>query len=115
MAELGVWIAFVLNIVFLLVAGHIALTMLLPKLRTILVGAVGKEELVNAVIYLFVVYIIIFVVKKLVDIVVAVGNSFLNLIAMLNPGLEILILLLTYLQWIVLGAVLVIGLKGVKK
>lgn len=113
--EIGIWIAFALNIVFLLIAGHIALTKLFPKLKAILVAALGKDDVVNAVMYLFVAYTIIFVLKKFVDMILAIGNSYLNLFAMLNSGLELLILLLPYIQWLILGAVVVVGLKSAKK
>jgi len=113
---IGLLVVLVLGMAFAVAAGHIAITKILPRLKTLLKSAMKDEESVNALMYVFIIYVGIFVLSKLIELFQAFDVSFITDITnIVQPGIDVMMNILPYLQWLVLGILVIIGLKNFRK
>ena len=112
----GLLIVLALGMVLTIVAGHIAITKILPKLKILLKAIIKDEEAINSLMHIFIVYVGLFVLSKLLELFRAFDVGFINdMASIVQPGIDILMSLLPYLQWLILGILVVVGLKSFKK
>jgi hypothetical protein len=112
----GLLVVLVLGMFFSVIAGHIAITKIFPKLKLLLKAIIKDEEATNSLMYIFIVYLALFVLSKLIELFRAFNVSFINdMTNIIQPGIDILMGLLPYLQWLILGILIVIGLKNFKR
>lgn len=93
------------------VAGHLAITKLYPALKSLLSTVIKEEKAVDGVLSLLVGYTLIFVLREALKALLAINNEYLNVIALLNPPITLLIDILWYISWLVLAFFFVYGLK----
>lgn len=103
-----------LQVIILVLATHFLLTKLLPKLKELLESYVDEDD--AKTLALFIAFIlIVLAVKILVDLLLALNNSIVNYVSVVNPGLNLLVGFLPYFQWILVAVIVLIGLSYMKK
>jgi len=108
------WIILVLKLVFVLVAGHIAITKIVPLLNDFLLSFIKDKTAVNSFTSLVDILVLILVGSQIVAFIVVADNKVLNYISVLQPALDLLKQLFSYLQWILLVLMAVVALKYLK-
>ena len=112
----GLLVTVVLAMAFVVAAGHIAITKIFPKLKILLKAVIKDEEALNSLMYIFVIYVGLFVLSKLLELFKSFGVGFVDsMVNMVEPGVGILMSLLPYLQWLILGVFVIVGLRTFKK
>lgn len=112
----GLLVILSLGMFFAVAAGHIAITKILPRLKVLLKSILKEEEAVNSLMYIFIIYVGLFVLSKLLELLNGFGVSFItDITKIIEPGVSILMSLLPYIQWLILGIIVVVGLKSLKK
>jgi len=109
-----IWIVSVLKIVFIILAGHIAITKIVPLLNDFLLSFIKDRRSVNSFTSLIDIFILVTVGLKIIEITLEVENKALTYLNILKPGFELIVSLFTYLQWILLALILVVALKAYK-
>ncbi len=104
-----------LNAIFVMVGGYIAIVYLFPMLRDFLAAGFKDEKVVDALMGIFNLYVIIFVTIGIVRELVLVNNQYLNYVTVLIPALTIMTDLIPYLKYLVAGVIIVVGLGTFKK
>tara|TARA_Y100000034_G_C6786431_1_gene351799 strand:- start:280 stop:615 length:336 start_codon:yes stop_codon:yes gene_type:complete len=104
-----------LNAVFVLLGGYVAITYLFPFLRDFLSGILKNDKVTDGLMGIFNIYVIVFVLSGVVNSLVAINHPTLNYVNALIPGLNVLTSLIPYLQYLVLGAFIVAGLNSFRK
>lgn len=104
----------IVRIVLLVLGGLFGVMYLIPRLKDILNVATKEKKAVDAFIYLLTIWFIVVVLIKVVEIVglmqiAVVGEG----VSALKPALSLLLSLVPFFQWIIVGAAIVIGLKEV--
>lgn len=103
------WMMAILQIVVVLIGGHLTITKLLPLLKEGLVYLIKKEEVVNSTISVFILFIGVIVLKKLVEFLVDTGNTYLSYINVLTPGIDIILEVFPFVLYFMLAIVAVSG------
>lgn len=103
-----------LQVIILVLATHFLLTKLLPKLKELLESYVDEDD--AKTLALFVAFIlIVMAIKILVDLLLALNNTTINYVSVLNPGLNLVVGFLPYFQWILVAVIILVGLSSIKK
>ncbi len=104
-----------LNVVFLLLGGYVAITFLFPFLRDFLSSVLKSEKGTDGLMGVLNIYVIIFVTIGVVEELISSEVVWLNYLQSLNAGLNLLTSLIPYLQYLVLGGLVVLGLNSLRK
>jgi len=108
-----VWIA-IISIIFVIIAAYLAITKILPVVRDLLSGIVDGRVM-GAFMSLLIIVVYILVLDKVVNLLLAAENQYLNYLSYITPGITVLTDLLPYLKYVLLGALIAWGLKLYKK
>jgi|SRR3989344_1168908 len=114
MASVLTWVATILSAVIILIAGHISITIILPKLKDFLGPAFKDEKALYGLMTLFMVLVIVLVFKAEIDLLLTLQNETLNLINVFKPGVDLILALGKYVGYVVLVVLGVVGLKYIK-
>lgn len=102
----------ILGILLTAGAGHVIITKILPRIKTLLLALIKDEKAVSSVMYILIAYVGIFILDKILGLLSGLGNPSLNdFVAIVSPAVEIFLKTVPYVQWIVAGTLLVLGLK----
>ncbi len=108
------WISLILKIILLLGAGHIAITKIVPLLNDFLLSFMKDKNAVNSFTSLIDIFILVLIGLQITAIAQEPNNALFNYISVLQPALDTLKGVFTYLQWILLVLVAVVALRGLK-
>lgn len=108
------WIINLLKIVFVIVAGHIAITRIVPLLNDFLLSFVKNKKSVDSFTSLIDIFVIVLVATKIVEFALNIQNKIIGYVSILGPGLQVLTSVFEYLKWILLALILVIAFKNTK-
>lgn len=108
------WIINILKVIFIIIGGHIAITKVVPLLSDFLQSFIRDNKAVDAFTSLIDIFILVTVGLISIESLLAVENNILNYIEVLQPGFTVLSTLFTYIQWILLGLMLVVAFKNFK-
>ncbi len=108
------WVATILSAVIVLIAGHVSITVILPKLKDFLSPALKDERALYGLTTLLMVLIVVLVFKAEIDVLLTLQNETLNLINVFKPGLDVILALGKYVGYLVLVVLGVMGLKYIK-
>ena len=114
MAESTVWIVAIFSVIFALLGGHILLTKVLPPLKKILSSVLKDENSVNSLVSILIVLVAVMVLGKVIEVLAVPGNATLNMLLVIQPGLDVIKDFGMYIGYLILGLVIVIGLKNWK-
>lgn len=106
-----IWAFTILKIVAVIIGGHLAITKLLPALKNVLASFIKKEGFIASIISIFIFYVGILVLKFIIDFLAATGNKYLGYATVLVPGVEVILTVIPYVFYFMVGAVIVAGLK----
>ena len=109
-----IWITLVLKLAFVLVAGHIAITKIVPLLNDFLLSFIKDKNAANSFTSLIDILVLVLLGSQIVKFILVANNVMLNYIAVLEPAFDLLKELFTYLQWILLVLMAVVALKYLK-
>tara|TARA_Y100000034_G_C6863881_1_gene393488 strand:- start:1121 stop:1465 length:345 start_codon:yes stop_codon:yes gene_type:complete len=97
----------VINAVFVIIAGFILISKILPKISDLIQGAnVQDNRIISGVMGLLIIAIYILVINGVLKILSVVENQYLGYLNYLNEGVSILVSFLPYIQWIVVAALI---------
>ena len=105
----------ILKIAFVVLAGHILLTKVIPLLDDMLKSLIKENKAVENFTSLLGILVFVLVGLKVIELAVATENKIIAYLSILKPGVEMILSLVPYLGYIFAGAVLIIALKGIKK
>lgn len=114
MAEALTWILISISVIFAFIGGHILLTKVLPPLKKILSSVLKDENAVNSLMAILLVFVAVLVLQKSVELLMTLENQVINVVTVINPALEIILSFGTYIGYLILGIMIVIGLKNWK-
>ena len=101
----------IITVVLAIVAGHILITKILPKLREVLGCAIKDINSINALMVILMFYVGVFVVNAIVNYLVGFENQYTQIAIILEPALNILIKLAPYIGLLILAAIIAIAIK----
>jgi len=104
-----------LKIVFVVLAGHISLTKVIPLLDGILKELVKEKKAVDNFTSLLGILVFVMVGIKIVEFALATQNKIISYLSVVKPGLDLLLSLVPYLGYIFAGMVLLIALRNFRK
>lgn len=108
------WVVTLLKVVFVIVAGHIAITKIVPLLDEFLSGFIKNEKAVDSFTSLIDIFILVLVGTKIIEFLLETENPVLSYFSALQPSFELLNALFSYLQWILLALIAIVALKYFK-
>jgi len=109
-----IWITFILKLIFVLLAGHIAITKIVPLINDFLLSFIKDKNAVNSFTSLIDIFILVIIGLQIMSLVTEINNGYLNYIVVLQPALDAIKSLFAYLQWILLVLIAVVALKNIK-
>jgi len=109
-----VWITTIISAVIILIAGHIAITIVLPKLKELVNPVIKDEKSLSALMTLLLILIIVLALGSIITVLNGLQNDVVNLLNVFKPGLTLLTDFGNYVGYIILGFIVVLGLKYFK-
>ncbi|MBI2671762.1 hypothetical protein HYX16_02415 [Candidatus Woesearchaeota archaeon] len=109
------YIVNLLKIVFVVLAGHISLTKVIPLLDGLLSELIKEKKAVDNFTSLLGILVFVLVGMKIVEFALATQNKIISYLSVVKPGLDLLMSLSSYFGWILAGAVVVLGLRSFRK
>ncbi|MEK6922786.1 MAG: hypothetical protein AABX08_03240 [Nanoarchaeota archaeon] len=109
-----VWITLILKIIIILIAGHIAITKIVPLLNDFLLSFIKDKSSVNSFTSLIDIFILVLVGAQIVNFVQETDSVALSYISILEPAFNVLKEIFVYLQWILLALIVVVAIKNLK-
>jgi len=113
MVEASIWVMNLLGVAVYILAGYLLITKVFPILRDIL--SVFKDQMADAIMGLFNVVVIVFVIGRVLDRLAAIGQEGLSYFEILRPIVELFNQVLPYFEYLVGGAILVAALSSFRK
>lgn len=114
MPEAITWILVIISVIFAFIGGHILLTKVLPPMKKILSPVMKDENSVNSLMSILLVLVAVLVLQKAVELLTTLENKVISLVTVINPALEVILGFGTYISYLILGLIIVIGLKNWK-
>mgnify|MGYP001589191753 CR=1 FL=1 len=109
-----IWVTILLKVIFVIIAGHIAITKIVPLLNEFLLSFIKNQKAVDSFTSLIDIYILTLVGLKIVTFTLETEHVALKYVEILQPALEVIYGVFNYLQWILLALLVVIALKNYK-
>ena len=103
----------ILKIIFVVIGAHLAITKVLPMLKDTLSGF--DKKIANGLISLFAVLIMVFAGLAIFDFIVAIGSTALSYLLVIKPAFDIVFKLEYYFKYVILGVIIILGLKAFKR
>ena len=110
-----IFVVNLLNIVFVVLAGHIALTKIIPLLDGMLKQLVKETKAIDNFTSLLGILVFVLVGLKIIEFAVATQNKVISYLSVVKPGLDLLLSLVPYLGYVFAGAIIIIALRGIRK
>lgn len=104
-----------LKIISVVVAGHIALTKIIPMLDDILKNLTKDNKVVDKFTSLLGILVIVLASVKIIELALAIGNKVISYLDVLKPGLEFILSLVPYFGYIFGALVILIAVRSFKK
>ncbi|MDD5178174.1 MAG: hypothetical protein PHT54_02740 [Candidatus Nanoarchaeia archaeon] len=100
MGDIISWIVVLIGAVFAFIGGHILITKVLPKLSDLVNPLFKNEKTSHSFILILIIFIFVLVLRKIVVLLIGMNNTYLNILAIINPGLEVILEFVPYVQWL---------------
>ncbi len=113
MASTELWAMNILKIIFVVIGAHIAITKVLPMLKDTISSF--DRKVVNGLVSLFAVLILVFAGLKIFDFIAAIGDKTFSYLLVIQPAFDLVFSLEYYFKYIILGVIVILGLKAFKK
>jgi hypothetical protein len=110
-ATTEVWIITILGILSALVAGHLIITKILPKIKTAMDLAVKDNVAAEGLIMIFFIYIGLFVVRKVLELIIATNENWAKYLGAIKPGIDVLTDLLPYLGVFMIAVMIAVAIR----
>lgn len=114
MADVITWVTTIIAGVIILIASHISITIILPKLKDFISPVVKDEKTLAALMTLLIILVAVLGLKAEIDLLLTLQNNVLNLLNVFKPGLDLILSIGKYIGYLVLGFMVVLGLKFFK-
>lgn len=109
-----VWVTNIVGILFVIIGTLLVLNVVFPALRRVLDGIAEDNAFIGrGILTLLIIYVYFLALQMILDLLVGVGNPQLNNVAIVQPGIDIVVGVYDILKWVIVG--LVIALAFVKK
>jgi len=114
MSSAEVWVLNILKIIFVIIGAHIAITKVLPIFKDAIQG-LGDKKIINGLVSLFAILIIIFAGLTIFNFIEAIGSKWFSYLLVIKPAFDIIFKLEYYFKYVILGVIVILGLKAFKK
>ncbi len=114
MATTEVWIITVLGILSAIVAGHLLITKMLPKIKNATDLAIRDNTVTEGLMLIFFIYISLFVIRKFLELIIATNDAWTKYLNVVKPGIDVLTDLLPYLGVFMIGVVIAVAIRSKK-
>jgi len=104
-----------LKIVFVVLAGHIALTKIIPLVDDMLKGLIKDTKVVDKFTSLLGILVITLAGIKIIEFAVATENKVVGYLSVLSPGLEFIKGLVPYFGYVFAAVVIIVAARSLRK
>ncbi len=104
-----------LKIVFVIVAGHIAITKIIPLIDDMLKALIKETKVVDRFTSLLGILVIVVFGSKIIEFAMATENKVVSYLSVVKPGFDLLLSLVPYFGYIFAAAVVIISVKSFRK
>ena len=101
-----------LSIGAIVAAVHIFITKILPRLKDFSALVITDEKANEGILFLVLAYILIISISKVIKILMGLGNQYVSMVSVFNPGLEVFTDSIYYLAFLVMLLVSAIALSN---
>ena len=105
----------ILKIIFVIVAGHIALTKIIPLVDEMLKALIKETKVVDKFTSLLGVLVFVMVGVKIIEFAAVTQNKVISYLSVIQPGLDLLLSLVPYFGYIFAATVIIIAARSFKK
>ena len=106
----SVWVTNLVGVLFVIVGTLLILNLVFPVLRRVLDGvSEGKEFIGRGILTLLIIYVYFLALQMILDLLVGIGNPNLNHVAIVKPGIDIVVGVYDVLKWVLIGLVLALA------
>ncbi|MDD5254325.1 MAG: hypothetical protein PHG05_04495 [Candidatus Nanoarchaeia archaeon] len=112
MSEIILWISVLVGAIVAFFGGHLLITKILPRLTELVNPIFKNDKLSHSFTFMLVIFIFVLVVRKIVLLLVEMNNPYLNVVSVLNPGLEVILEFVPYVQWVFVAIIIAHALKN---
>ena len=110
-----IFIVNILKIVFVIIAGHLAITKIIPLLDEMLKALIKEKKIVDKFTSLLGVLVFVLVGAKIIEFAEATQNQVISYLSVIQPGLDLLLGLVPYFGYVFAATVVIIAVRGIKK
>lgn len=111
MIEAKILISAIVSLVLVFLAAHIVVVLLFPRLKTLIMGLTKDEKVANAVIAALFFIISVYILNAIIPVLSASTIPFVEFVSVIQPPLNVLVEFVKVVQWVVVAAVVALGLK----
>ncbi len=104
-----------LKIVSVVLAGHIALTKIIPMMDDLLKGLIKEPKVVDRFTSILGILVIALAGIKIIELAAATQNKVVGYLSVLTPGLEFITGLVPYLGYVFAAIVIIISARSLRK
>ncbi len=115
MATTEIWIITILGMFSAIIAGHLILTKILPRIKASMDLAIKDNIAVESLMVIFFVYIALFVIRKVLELIAATNEDWVKYITAIKPGVDVLTDLLPYLGVFMIAVMVAVTIKQKSK
>lgn len=105
----------ILKIIFVVLAGHVVLTKIIPMLDAMLKGLIKETKVVDNFTSLLGVLVFVLVGVKIIEFATATQNTVIGYLSVVQPGFDFILDLVPYFGYIFAAAVVIVALRGIKR
>ena len=107
----GIWVALILTLLFILIGGHLVITKIYPHLRNLLKLILKDDNATNPIMALLIIIVMIIVASKLIAQLLSLNNVYLNIFGVLDPSVAVLKEIIPYIIYLLVGIIITLGIK----
>jgi len=111
MATAEAWIITSLGILSVLAMGYLIIIKILPKIKHSLDLAIKDNIAVEGLMMILLVYAVLFVIKKILEIVIATNEAWSKYIGAIKPGVDMLSDLLPYVGIFMIAVTIAVAIR----
>ncbi|MEK6940367.1 MAG: hypothetical protein AABW49_00505 [Nanoarchaeota archaeon] len=105
------WITTIISFVLVLFAGHLLITLVLPRVKELMLPLTKDDKIINPLIAILLLIIVAYVLKAFTEIITTVDNNILQYILVISPAVNMFTEFIMLIQWIIVAIIIALGFK----
>ena len=115
MAAIEAWLTSIFGIIFLIFFAQFIIMKIFPIVREFISLIVDDKHIVSHIMYLLTILIYILAFVRIVDLIKAINDQYLNYVSFLDSGISLILLILPYFKWLIIALTLFVIFKHINK